>query len=136
MANRHLKLAKGLSQFVPVSVNFSQLEEDREVMGIVDDRPTFGDPLQLDPGDDGMQMARVEDSLAYEELVVNILSNLELRESLVFVFELLRDNGYSIDHGSFAKAIHLSRRQYMRVLDDVRLKTSLFIIGSKSRTQG
>lgn len=120
MAHQHLKLAKGLGNFVPQSINFSELEREMEEKQV-----------DYHPSDEGMARVRAEENLAFEEMVVNILSNLELREGLVFVFELLRDDGYRIDHGAFARAIHISRRQYMRVLDDVRLKSQLFLIGRR-----
>src|SRR6266511_131788 len=94
MAKQHLKLARGLGDFVPTTINFSDLDtQDSE------------QETSFEIGDEGIQSSRLEDNLAYEELVVNIISNLELREGLIFVFELLRDNGFSIDHGAFAKAI-------------------------------
>lgn len=103
---------------IPLSINFSQLEKDLEE-----------GEIEYEPSDDGLEVKRLEDNLQYEEMVVQILCNLEEREKLIFIFQLLRDGGYQIDHGSFARVVKLSRRQYMRVLDDVRLKSALFIAG-------
>lgn len=121
MGSKRHKLARGLGSFVPLSVNFSQLEQEMEE-----------NQIEYEPGDNGLQEQQMVDSLAYEEMVVNILCNLEIREQLVFMFQLLRDGGYQVDHAAFAKVLKLSRRQYMRVLDDVRLKTWLFVQGYKS----
>jgi hypothetical protein len=121
MGSKRHKLARGLGDFVPLSVNFSQLEQEME-----------DNQIEYEPGDNGLQEQQMVDSLAYEEMVVNILCNLDSREQLVFIFQLLRDGGYQIDHAAFAKVVNLSRRQYMRVLDDVRLKSWLFIQGYKS----
>ena len=118
MGNKRLKLAKGLGNFVPVSVNFSELESEHQY-----------DVIDYAPGDGGLEVERIQNNMEYEEMVVQILFNLEARERLVFTFQLLRDGGYQIDHASFAKVVGLSRRQYMRVLDDVRLKSMLFVIG-------
>lgn len=118
---RH-KLAKGLGDFVPVSVNFSELEKDMEE-----------DQIEFEPSDNGEGEHKMVDNLIYEEAVITILCNLESREQLVFLFQLLRDSGYQIDHNSFAKVVHLSRRQYMRILDDVRLKSWLYIEGYKNQ---
>lgn len=107
---------------VPIAVNFSALEKELEENNI-----------SYEPGDGGLEQARLQDKLEYEELVVQILINLEPREKMVFAFQLLRDGGYQIDHGACAKVVNLSRRQYMRVLDDVRLKVALFIAGYKQR---
>lgn len=118
MGDKRLKLARGLGGFVPQAMTFSQLEHSGDE-----------NEMEYDPGDQGLETARIENDLAYEEMIITVLANLELREKLVFVFQLLRDNGHQIDHAAFAKAIHLSRRQYMRVLDSVRMKSILFIRG-------
>lgn len=122
MGNQRHKLAKGLGDFIPLSVNFSQLEREMEE-----------NQIEYEPTDNGLHEAQIIDSLAYEEMVVNILCNLDVREQLVFIFQLLRDGGYQIDHAAFAKVVKLSRRQYMRVLDDVRLKSWLFIQGYRQQ---
>ena len=122
MGNKRLKIYKGLGNMVPLSVNFSQLEKELEEGEIA-----------YEPSDEGLESKRLEESLEFEEMVVQILCNLEDREKLVFIFQLLRDGGYQIDHGSFAKVVKLSRRQYMRVLDDVRLKSALFVAGYQKR---
>lgn len=103
---------------IPVAINFSALEKELE-----------DGEVEYDPSDNGLEKKRLEDNLQYEEMVVQILCNLEPREKLVFIFQLLRDGGYQIDHGSFAKVVNLSRRQYMRVLDEVRLKSALYVAG-------
>jgi len=122
MGDKRFKLARGLINFIPKSVNFSELEEKY---------PMDDDEFNYDPGDKGLEQERLMNALMYEEFVVQILFNLEPREKLVFVYQLLRDCGYNIDHDSFAKTIPLSRRQFMRVLAIVRQKTSLYVLGYK-----
>lgn len=123
MGTKRLKLARGLGDFCPVSVNFSDLQQE------------FGeDEEEFDPSDGGLEVEKLVDSLTYEEMITHILFNLSAREKVVFSFQLLRDGGYKIDHGSFAKAMGLSRSQYMRVLSDVRLKTALFVRGFKNQS--
>ena len=124
---RH-KLARGLGDFVPVSVNFSELES----MSMADNEDECP---RYDPSDNGAGEHKMIDNIIYEEAVITILCNLESREQLVFLFQLLRDSGYQIDHNSFAKVVHLSRRQYMRILDDVRLKSWLYIEGYKKHVR-
>ena len=121
MGKKRYKIAKGPGPILPISVNFSSLERELEE-----------DSIPFDPSDGGLEEKRLENNLAFEEMIIQLLCNLELREKLIFIFQLLRDNGYQIDHGSFAKTISLSRRQYMRILKDVRLKSSLFIKGYKT----
>lgn len=118
MGDKRLKLAKGIGEFVPVSINFSELEKD-----------VADGTLEYDPGDNSLETKRLEENLQYEEMVVQILINLEPREKMIFLFQLLRDGGYQIDHGSFAKVVDLSRRQYMRVLSDVRFKAGMIVVG-------
>lgn len=124
MGQFRLKLSKGLSNFVPVSVNFSSLEKE------------FTNQEEIaNPGDHGLESSRLENNLAYEELVVQILCNLDAREKLVFIYQLLRDDGYQIDHSSFAKTINLSRSQYMKTLDLVRTKASLFVLAYRKNSE-
>ena len=125
MGDKRLKLARGLGDFVPLSVNFSQLQMEFDE----------SEEKKYEPSDDGLEQRRLEDSLEFEELVIQIMCNLEPREQLVFAFQLLRDGGFQIDHAAFAKVVKVSRRQYMRILEDVRLKTSLFIMGHNSRRE-
>jgi hypothetical protein len=124
MGSQRHKLARGLGDFVPVSINFSQLEKDFEE-----------NESEFEPSDNGAQEDKMMDNLVYEEAVVNILCNFEPREQLIFVFQLLRDGGYQLDHASLAKVVNLSRRQYMRILEDVRLKSWLYIQGYKARSR-
>jgi hypothetical protein len=124
MGDKRYKLARGLGDFVPVSINFSALEKDSDE-----------EEREFEPSDMGKEEREMVDSLIYEGEVVNILCNLEPREKLIFVFQLLRDSGFQIDHNSFAKVVQLSRRQYMRILDDVRLKTYLYIQGFRKQNR-
>lgn len=121
MGKKRLKIHRGLNGMIPMSINFSQLEKQFKE-----------NETEYEPSDNGLERKRLEDNLQYEEMVFQILCNLEEREKLVFIFQLLRDGGYQIDHGSFAKIVNLSRRQYMRILDDVRLKSALFVAGYSS----
>jgi len=124
MGKKRLKIYRGLGDFVPISVNFSQLEREMDE-----------GKISYEPGDSGLEAERLETDLQFEELVIQILCNFEEREKIVFLFQLLRDGGYQIDHGSCAKVVKLSRRQYMRVLEDVRFKAKLFIIGYRKRME-
>lgn len=116
MGDKRLKLARGLGNIIPVTVNFSQLEQEFD-----ENSRTF------EPSDDGLEQERLNNNIQYEELVIHILANLDPREKLVFMYQLLRDGGYQIDHGAFAKTLNVSRRQYMRVLETVRTKSMLYM---------
>jgi hypothetical protein len=82
MGNKRLKLAKGIGDFVPVSMNFSKLEIENDE-----------NKSEYNPSDDGFESERVQDNLVYEEMVVQILCNLDPREKLIFMYQLLRDGG-------------------------------------------
>lgn len=118
MGRKRHKLAYGLGDYVPTTVNLTQLKNEYE-----------SNEAEFDLSDEGMEQRRIEDNMEYEEMIVHILYNLEPREKLIFIFQILRDGGYQIDHASFAKAIHLSRSQYMKILDVVRTKSMLLLIG-------
>lgn len=117
-----LKVSNGLNNFVPVAIPFSQVEGEY----------LDGKTKQVDLSDGGLEAKQMMSNLAYEELIIQVLYNLDLRDKLIFVYQLLRDSGFQINHGSFAKTIHLSRCQYMRILKDVKLKTNLYILGYKN----
>lgn len=122
---RH-KLAYGLGDYVPTTINLAQLQNEYDE-----------DQSEYELSDQGMEQRRIENSIEYEEMIVHILFNLEQREKLIFIFQILRDGGYQIDHASFAKAINLSRSQYMKLLDVVRTKSLLLLIGyQKTRDLG
>jgi hypothetical protein len=125
MGNKRLKLAKGLGNITPVSVNFSDLQTEFDEQEVA-----------FDPSDGGLEEKRLQDGVEYEEMVVQILCNLEMREKVVFVYQLLRDGGYKIDHASFAKTIGLSRPQFNRVLEMVRTKSMLYILGYQGKLGG
>lgn len=121
MGAKRLKLAQGLG-IQPLSVNFSDLQTEFEE-----------NEKEFEPSDNGLEQQRLQDNLEYEEMVVQILCNLEPREKTIFVYQLLRDGGYKIDHASFAKTLGITRVQYMRVLEMVRTKTALFVMGYQGK---
>lgn len=123
MGNKRLKIAKGLGDFIPISFNLTYLK------GLYPDQE-YDSAME---SDDGLESKRMENNLEYEELVAQILSNLEMRDKLIFVFQLLRDLGYQIDHATFAKVLNMSRAKYMRILSNVKIKTRLFILGIQSQ---
>lgn len=111
---------------LPETVNFSELEERAKKEGF--------DFNNFDISDMGKQMESVEDGLQYEKLVLQILNNLNLREKIVFMFQLLRDFGFALDHKSCAKTLEINRQGYMKLLSIVRKKASLVVYQSRSDT--
>ena len=68
MGNKRIKLAHGLGDFIPMSVNFSQLEKEFDE-----------NEADYEPSDNGLEQKRLQDNMEYEEMVVQILCNLEER---------------------------------------------------------
>lgn len=108
--------------FVPKTINFSELEKLEK-----DGEVSQGIETQI--GDDGLGIEKVEQDFHLEELIVQMLSALEGNERVIFLYQLLRDYGYQIDHTSFARTLGLKRSRYMDILSTVRTKTYLVIRG-------
>lgn len=120
MYEKRYKVKGGLSGYIPVSINFSELEKKTVESEKNEDR-------KVDYGDGGLFSENLEQSFEYEKLVLTMLTNLPLKEKLVFVFQLMRDMGYQIDHGSFSRTISLPRLKYMKMLKTVRKKTNYLV---------
>lgn len=120
MSRIRINTKKSLVSGPPTCINFSEIEESLEEMG-----------ESFSPGDDGEQSLSMEEDLAQESMVYNILSNLDDKDRIIFLIQLLRDCGYRIDHGSFARAIGMSRTKYMGLLGDLKIKMNLYLIGEK-----
>lgn len=122
--SKRIKLYRGISDFVPSTITFSDLETECE-----------SNNLEFEPSDDGAFQDKLDGSLDYERLVAQVVSSLELREKLVFMFQLLRDGGFRLDHGTCAKTIGVSRKTYMDTLSTVRVKVGLIMMGGSTHTQ-
>ncbi len=121
MGTKRTKVNSGMLQFIPKPINFSELEK------MEDGRD--GEMKFTEFGDEGLGMEKVEQDIHFEELVVQMLYVLDGNERIIFLYQLLRDYGYQIDHTSFAKTLHLKRSRYMDILSMVRLKTYLVVKG-------
>jgi len=121
---KRIKLHTGLRFFYPVCYNFSDLETKTEDGEMV-----------FDPTDNGEQIEILYDNEEYNSLIVQVLYNLSDTEKLIFLYQLLRDQGYAIDHGSFAKTLKITRAKYMALLSVVRSKSAFIIKGERVRDQ-
>lgn len=100
-------------KFIPTVTTFSDLEdEDGEI--------------PFDPMDQ-VDIVRKEsqDTLDMEILVMQVMNNLNDKEKVVFLFQLMRADGYRIDHESCSKVIHVTLRTYMNILKRVRGKAKV-----------
>lgn len=121
MSRKRIKLSKGVNDYIPTSVNFSQLENE------FDENET-----EFDVSDNLEEVKKMENEFAYDELVVQILYNLDETEKIVFLYQLLRDGGFQIDHKSFAKTMGLQIFKYDDVLKTIQVKIALIVLGYKT----
>lgn len=114
--SKRLKVKSGLV-FIPVAYNFSKIEKS------LPEGAELSDIL----GDQGTSNKKLVDDFALEQLILQVLYNLDEREKVIFCYQLLRDNGYQIKHGAFAKTIGINRQRYMVWLKRVRDKAAKII---------
>lgn len=130
MGTKRTKINIGITHFIPKTINFSEL--DRMVKAKKQDYESeTGNHLEYNLEDKSLGIEKVEEDINLEKLVIQILYSLEGDEKIVFLFQLLRDYGYQIDHGSFARSIGIPRSRYVNILSNVRLKTYLILHGSE-----
>jgi hypothetical protein len=124
MGQKRNKIVVGLRGFVPKSINFSELKKEQRGDGF-----TFEVAKELEVSDNGLETELIEKNVEFEELIVQMLFNLEGNERVIFLYQLLREFGYQIDHGSFAKTLKINRQRYMDILGTIRVKTYLMVHG-------
>ena len=123
-----IKLHKSVSYYAPDAINFSDLES---MLGENFDGSVEGSEALSDGGSFSENITK---DLEYEEMVIDMVSNLDEREKVIFLYQLLRDSGYRIDHDSCAKSLGLTRKWYMVLLGDVKMKIQLYLVGRKVYT--
>lgn len=101
---------------LPISVNFSDLDVESE-----------SDELTYDTGDDGKQAEEMYDTLELENSIFQILNNLNDREKVIFLYQLVRESGYRLDHESCAETMHIKRQWYMTMLGHVKYKAKIIL---------
>ena len=82
---------------------------------------------QADFSDLCKEVRSLEDKLDLERNILEILHNLDDREKIIFLFQILRDDGYNIDHESCANVLHIQREWYMNSLSKVKQKIAFII---------
>lgn len=122
MGTKRNKIIVGLKGYIPQTINFSELKKMEN---------SDNQAVEADWGDEGLQMEKLEVGMEFEELIVQMLYNLKGNERIIFLYQLLREFGYQIDHGSFAKTLKMNRQKYMEILGTIRLKTYLVTYGHR-----
>jgi DNA-directed RNA polymerase specialized sigma subunit len=110
--------------FIPRSYNFSEVFPN----GIDSD-----DENQFDIGDMGEEVEQKYEQMALEKMVIEILHNLDDREKIIFLLQILRDDGYNLDHDSCASILHIQRQWYMTTLSKVRTKIKFMVKNRKTK---
>lgn len=123
-----IKLYRGISSYTPSAINFSELEE----MATND----YGFSAEEGMSDNGELANQIVVDLEYEEMIADLIANMDEKERVIFMYQLLRDGGYKLDHGVCAKSIGINRQWYMTILKGVRNKTTLYLIGRRMREEG
>jgi DNA-directed RNA polymerase specialized sigma24 family protein len=80
-------------------------------------------------GDDGLEVEHTYSKLASDILTLRIISQLNDKYRVVFMFLLLRGAGYDLTHDECAKSISISRQAYMKLVKTTRERVSKIIQG-------
>jgi hypothetical protein len=127
MGTKRNKVTVGIAGFVPDTINFSDMEEFQKQKHNQQNGEGYDADIQISDG--GLAVEQMEQDMHFEELIIQMLYVLEGNERTIFLYQLLRDYGYQIDHTSFARTLRLKRSRYMDILSMVRLKTYLVVKG-------
>lgn len=78
------------------------------------------DKSGFDFGDDNKQSEEITSMIQADILLLDILLNLDDRQKIIFLYQLLREAGYGLNHGDCAQTIGITRERYMILLKDVK----------------
>lgn len=107
--------------FIPKSFNMSELLVSRS-----DDGENSTSPME-DIEDKDNEQEDITSKIFAEEVVVQILFNLQDREKVIFMFQLLRQSGYAIDYSSAAITMGIPREEYMKILALIKRKAGVIV---------
>lgn len=82
---------------------------------------------EFEKGDDGQYEESIYAQLCADQTILSILSFLNDRQKIVFMFQLLREAGYGLTHEDCAKTLSMQRVNYMFSLKRVRQKVAKII---------
>jgi DNA-directed RNA polymerase specialized sigma subunit len=109
-------MSKTKLAFIPTAYSFSDFTSED------------GDPFDTGTNDHEDKMyAEINENL----FVINVLTKLNDRHKIVFMFLLLRELGYNLTHEECAKTMSISRQAYMKLVKTIRMKTDKILQGSR-----
>jgi len=93
------------------------------------------DGQEFDIGDEGSMEDETYKKIQYEELILSILNSLDDREKEIFMYQILRSDGYRVDHEACARTLHITRGWYMIYLRRVKQKAAMIVKEHKKGVQ-
>lgn len=86
-----------------------------------------GEDLGFDAGDKGKQADEMVENLGGDQLILSILSQLDDRQKVIFMYQLLLDAGYKMTQEECAETLSISKMWYSVVLKKIRVKVAKII---------
>lgn len=116
-------MAKIDIRFIPIAFSLEELKDEEGNMMV--DIPTtanFEDPADMAPTNTFSESLK---EIEANDLLVFILKQLDDREKIIFLYQIVKENGYEINHDDFAGTMHLEVRNYYTHLKRLREKVAL-----------
>lgn len=110
------KTRKNPLLYIPSTLTFSELESVYE-----------NQSREFDVSDNGQEVDESLQKLYGIKMLLDILYNLEEREKIIYLYQVLREFGYEVDHGTLAKTMGIHRVIYMNNLKIIRDKIKLML---------
>lgn len=101
--------------FFPKAYNFSQISRQN------------GEEIELDSLLCSDKTDEEVSEFGAEKMIISVLSALDDREKVIFLSQIIRGDGFRIDHLSLSQAMHISRQLYMMLLKRVRTKAKYIL---------
>lgn len=109
MAKTYVKTLRQI-MMVATSQNFSDME--------------LPDGEQFDAGDNGEAAEMMVSQIQADTLLLSLLRNMNDREKIILMYQILRESGYNLNHEECAKTLNITRERYMVVLKDVKKRAA------------
>lgn len=113
-----------LHNYIPIAYTFSELSTETDE----GERP-------FEISDNGAQANEMLEQQYGTYLLIDILSNLDDREKIIFLYQMIREFGYAVDHGTLAKTLKIHRVTYMDKLKLLREKLEIISFDYKQRSK-
>lgn len=82
------------------------------------------DGEQFDAGDDGEAADAMISQVQADAHLLSLLRNMNDREKIILMYQILRESGYNLNHAECAKTLNITRERYMVVLKGVRKRAA------------